>query len=84
MYIRTSHSALDAHATPSNTTDIFNENKSRYEGMGLRDLAHEMFDTLKEHDRSTLLAKAFGTLPTVCSQGLMHVMGVPSFVMCRC
>jgi hypothetical protein len=33
--------------------------------MGLRDLAHEMFDTLKEQNRSALLTRAFGTLPKV-------------------
>lgn len=62
-------------------TDIFNENKSRYEGMGLRDLAHEMFDTLKEHDRSTLLAKAFGTLPKVRRNGLLCMLWV--FLRCH-
>ena len=33
--------------------------------MGLRDLANEMFDTLRDQNRSKLLSKAYETLPKV-------------------
>jgi arginine/lysine/ornithine decarboxylase len=45
--------------------DIFEDNPKRYEGMGLRDLADEMFDAMKNEDRANLLVDAFGHLPVV-------------------
>jgi arginine/lysine/ornithine decarboxylase len=38
-------------------------NSQRYEGMGLRDLANEMFDQIKSAKQTQWLAKAFSTLP---------------------
>jgi arginine/lysine/ornithine decarboxylase len=41
-------------------------NPQRYAGMGLRDLADEMFDQLKSAKQTKWLADAFSTLPTAC------------------
>lgn len=43
---------------------LVNEHPSRYAGMGLRDLAEQMFGQLRDSQQTHWLAEAFETLPT--------------------
>ena len=43
--------------------DLLTANQQRYAGMGLRDLADEIFAAMKEHRTTSTMAKAFGMLP---------------------
>ncbi len=44
--------------------DVLHANPDTYRGLGLRDLAAQMFDTLRETQQTRWLAEAFSTLPT--------------------
>jgi arginine decarboxylase len=44
--------------------DLVRANSERYGNLGLRDLANEMFDQLRESRQTHWLAEAFSTLPT--------------------
>ena len=44
--------------------DLLTANQQRYAGMGLRDLAQEIFAAMKQHRTTSTMARAFGMLPT--------------------
>ena len=44
--------------------DLLAATQQRYSGMGLRDLAEEIFAAMKQHRTTAAMAAAFGTLPT--------------------
>src|ERR1041385_7791014 len=44
--------------------DVLHANPDTYRGLALRDLAAQMFDTLRETQQTRWLAEAFSTLPT--------------------
>ena len=43
--------------------ELLTANAQRYAGMGLRDLAEEIFAAMKQHRTTSTMAKAFGMLP---------------------
>ncbi|RRV10286.1 arginine decarboxylase [Pseudomonas sp. v388] len=43
--------------------DLVTANQQRYAGMGLRDLAEEIFAAMKQHRTTATMSRAFGTLP---------------------
>lgn len=43
--------------------ELLTANQQRYAGMGLRDLAEEIFAAMKHHRTTSTMAKAFGLLP---------------------
>ncbi|HEF4762928.1 TPA: arginine decarboxylase [Pseudomonas putida] len=43
--------------------DLLAANQSRYAGMGLKDLADEIFAAMKQHKTTSTMAQAFGLLP---------------------
>ena len=43
--------------------DLLTANQQRYAGMGLRDLAEEIFAAMKQYRTTSTMAKAFGLLP---------------------
>lgn len=44
--------------------ELLAANQQRYAGMGIRDLAEEIFAAMKEHRTTSTMATAFGMLPT--------------------
>ncbi|MFK9083090.1 Orn/Lys/Arg decarboxylase N-terminal domain-containing protein [Pseudomonas neuropathica] len=43
--------------------DLLAGNQTRYAGMGLKDLADEIFAAMKQHKTTSAMSQAFGTLP---------------------